>query len=228
MFRRTLVLFVAAAAPAAAQPPVDPAKLTLDRIFASEEFRGDRVPAVRWLAGGAYTSTQPSKAHKGASDLVRVDAAGKVEVLVPAEKLLPPNAKEPLSVQGYELSKDLDLVLIYTNSAKVWRQNTRGDYWTLRRSTDKLTKLGGDAKPSTLMFAKLSPDGTRVGYVRENNLYLERPTAARRRRSRRTAVRKSSTAPSTGCTRRNSTAATGGGGVRTASGLPTGSSTPAA
>ena len=77
MFRRTLVLFVAAAAPAAAQPPVDPAKLTLDRIFASEEFRGDRVPAVRWLAGGAYTSTQPSKAHKGASDLVRVDAAAQ-------------------------------------------------------------------------------------------------------------------------------------------------------
>ena len=29
------------------------------------------------------------------------------------------------------------------------------------------------AKPSTLMFAKFSPDGGRVGYVRENNLYVE-------------------------------------------------------
>lgn len=176
MFRRPFVhvIVVAAfAAPAVAQPPVAPAKLTLDRIFASDEFRGDRVPAVRWLAGGAYTTLQPAKARKGASDLIRVDAAGKVDVLVPAESLLPPNAKEPLPVQGYELSKDLDLVLIYTNSAKVWRQNTRGDYWTFRRSTGKLTKLGGDAKPSTQMFAKLSPDGTRVGYVRENNLYLE-------------------------------------------------------
>src|SRR4029077_527624 len=43
----------------------------------------------------------------------------------------------------------------------------------LRRSTGKLTKIGGDAKPSTLMFAKLSPDRARVGYVRENNLYVE-------------------------------------------------------
>ena len=128
---------------------------------------------MKWLDGGAYTTLQPSKAHKGASDLVRCDAAGKSEVLVPAEKLIPPDAKEPLAVHGYELSKDLDLVLIYTNSVKVWRQNTRGDYWTFRRSTGKLAKLGGDAKPSTLMFAKLSPDGTRVGYVRENNLYVE-------------------------------------------------------
>src|SRR5262249_55641624 len=38
----------------------------------------------------------------------------------------------------------------------------------------KLRKLGGRAaKPSTLMFAKFSPDATRVGYVRENNLYVE-------------------------------------------------------
>jgi len=157
-----------------AQPPTpDPAKLTLDRIYSSEEFRGDRVPAVKWLDGGAYTTLQTSKPHKGASDLVRVDAAGKVEVLLPAEKLIPPNAKEPLSIQGYELSKDLDLILIYTNSAKVWRRNTRGDYWTFRRTTGKLVKLGGDTKPSTLMFAKLSPDGTRVGYVRDNDLYVQ-------------------------------------------------------
>jgi dipeptidyl-peptidase 4 len=37
-----------------------------------------------------------------------------------------------------------------------------------------LRKLGGNqAKPSTLMFAKFSPDGGRVAYVRENNLYVE-------------------------------------------------------
>ncbi|MBY0461299.1 MAG: S9 family peptidase, partial [Gemmataceae bacterium] len=155
------------------QPPQDPAKLTLDRINASSDFRGDRPPPVRWLAGGGYTTLEPSKTHKGAADLVRVDDAGKGEVLVAAEKLVPPGAKEPLSVHGYELSQDLDLVLIYTNSQRVWRQNTRGDYWTFRRSTGKLAQLGGDAKPATLQFAKLSPDGTRVGYVRDNNLFVQ-------------------------------------------------------
>ena len=167
------VLFLTAASAFAQPPKSDPAKLTLDRIFASDEFRGDRVPQVKWLDGGVYTTLQPSKAHKGASDIVRVDATGKNETIVVAEKLVPPNAKEPLAVEGYQLSKDLDLVLIYTKSVKVWRQNTRGDYWTFRRSTGKLARLGGDAKPATLMFAKLSPDGARVGYVRENNLFIE-------------------------------------------------------
>jgi dipeptidyl-peptidase-4 len=161
-------------APASAQPqPPDPTKLTLDRLFASDEFRGDRIPPVKWLDGGEYTTLQPSKVHKHGSDIVRFDATGKSEVLVPAEKLVPTDAKEPLAIKGYELSQDLDLVLIYTNSVKVWRQETRGDYWTYRRSTGKLTRLGGDAKPSTLMFAKLSPDSTLVGYVRENNLFVE-------------------------------------------------------
>ena len=160
--------------PAFGQPKTgDPIKLTLDRIFASDEFRGERVAAVKWLEGDVYTSLQPSKTQKGASDIVRTDATGKSAVLVAAEKLIPPNAKTPLAIHDYEFSKDLDVVLIYTNSMKVWRQNTRGDYWLFQRSTGKLTKLGGNAKPSTLMFAKLSPDGSRVGYVRDNNLHVE-------------------------------------------------------
>src|SRR5262249_25408490 len=172
MCRRVLLLLVLTAAPALAQSqPADPATLTLDRIFTSGDFRGHRVPAVRWLDSGTYTTLQPSKTHKGASDIVRFDAAGKAEVLVAAEKLTPPDAKEPLPVHGYEFSKDLEVVLIFTNSVKVWRANTRGDYWTFRRSTGKLAKIGGDAKPATTMFAKLSPDGPPVGYVRENHLF---------------------------------------------------------
>jgi dipeptidyl-peptidase-4 len=149
----------------------DASQLTLERIFASEEFRGDRVPVVKWLESGGYTTLQPSKGNKDAYDIVRVDASGKKELFVPSSMLVPQNAKKPLAIQAYELSKDLDLVLIYTNSVKVWRQNTRGDYWTFRRSTKRLTKLGGDVEPSTLMFAKLSPDGMRVAYVHENNLF---------------------------------------------------------
>jgi dipeptidyl-peptidase-4 len=152
---------------------MDPIKITLDRIFASEEFRGDRVPMVKWLEQGAYLTIRSTDTKPESSDIVRVDATGKQETLVAASQLVPPSAKEPLNIQGFEFSKDLDVMLIYTNSVKVWRQNTRGDYWTLRRSTGKLSKVATDARPSTLMFAKLSPDGSRVGYVRENNLFVE-------------------------------------------------------
>ena len=152
---------------------LDASRLTLDRIFGSDEFRGDRAPVVKWLENGSYTNLQAAEANKDANDIVRVDANGTKEVLVAASLLVPPNATEPLKIQEYEFSKDLDLVLLYTNSVKVWRQNTRGDYWTFRRSTGKLKKFGGNAQASTLMFAKLSPDASRVGYVHQNNLYIE-------------------------------------------------------
>jgi dipeptidyl-peptidase-4 len=173
MVRSVVIVLAVFTIPASAQQaPSDATRLTIDRIFASDEFHGEPVPAVKWLAGGAYTTTRPSVTRPGGTDLVRIDGTGKVEVLVAAEKLIPPGATEPLPVDGYEFSADLDFVLIYTNSVKVWRENTRGDYWTYRRSTGALAKVDKDAAPSTLMFAKLSPDGRRVGYVRGNNLYV--------------------------------------------------------
>jgi dipeptidyl-peptidase-4 len=151
----------------------DASKLSVDRIFSGQEFQAERVPGVKWLGAGAYATLEADPKLKGKHNLVRTDSAGKKEVLIPAEKLRPENAKEPIDIQGYELSKDSDLALIYTNSVRVWRQNTRGDYWIFRRSTGELRKLGGDAKPSTLMFAKLSPDGKNIGYVCDNNLYIQ-------------------------------------------------------
>src|SRR6185295_18649387 len=88
--------------------------------------------------------------------------------------LVPPGDSLPLVVEQYTLSPDRTQLLLFTNSRKVWRQNTRGDFWTLDLATWWLRKLGGpSAAPSTLMFAKFSPDGGRVAYVREHNLYVE-------------------------------------------------------
>ncbi|MGE3527257.1 MAG: S9 family peptidase, partial [Gemmatimonadales bacterium] len=88
-------------------------------------------------------------------------------------RLIPAGAAEPLAIDGYQWSPDGRLLLLFTNSKPVWRQNTRGDYWVLDRTTWALRRLGADAGASTLMFAKFSPDGGRVGYVREHNLYVE-------------------------------------------------------
>lgn len=156
------------------QQGVDP-KLTVERIFASSEFQPERFGGFRWLKDGdSYAKLDPSEKIKGAMDLVRYQIdSSKRDVLLSADKLIPAGDTKPLAIHGYEWSSDEKRVLIYTNSQKVWRQNTRGDYWVLDTGSGKLSKLGGDAKPATLMFAKFSPDGSKVGYVRENDLYVE-------------------------------------------------------
>jgi len=145
------------------------------RAFLSREFQLKRFGPARWLGKGeAYTTLEKSSQTARASDLVRYDAeTGKREVLIAAADLTPKGAEKPLAIEDYAWSPDANQVLIYTNSQKVWRANTRGDYWLFDRRTKALRKLGGDAAPATLMFAAFSRDGSRVAYVRGNNLHVE-------------------------------------------------------
>lgn len=156
-----------------AQP--DASLLTLERIFSTNDLSPKGIGGFRWLkSGDGYSKLERSTTVQGGQDLVSYDAAtNQRTVLLSAEKLIPKGESKPLPINGYEWSADNTQMLIYTNSKKVWRLNTRGDYWVLDLASGNLKKLGGDAKPSTLMFAKFSPDGKRVGYVRENNIYVE-------------------------------------------------------
>jgi len=172
-FRRlTILCYVLLLAATAFGQQTGTGLLTVETTF---NFEADRLDEVRWQADGSgYLSLEPAAGTTGTVSIVRYDAAsGAKTVLVPAEKLVAPGATTPLTIKQFDLSSDKQSVLIFTNTARVWRSNTRGDYWVINLKSGKLLKLGGDAKPSTLMFAKFSPDGTRVGYVRENNIYVQ-------------------------------------------------------
>ena len=148
---------------------------TLKEIFAGKELAAKSFGPARWLKGGkVYTTLEPSAPRAAAKDLVQYETStGRREVLVRASDLVPAGGKAPLEIQDYFWSEDMTRILIFTNSVRVWRLNTRGDYWVLDRKAGTLRKLGRDALSSTLMFAKFSPDGTRVAYVHANNLYVE-------------------------------------------------------
>jgi dipeptidyl-peptidase 4 len=147
----------------------------LKRIFDSPAFAAKRYGPARWIRGGAaYTTVEDAPGAGGAKDIVEYDTAtGKRAILVSHTQLTPPKAEKPLTVEDYRWDKEANRLLIYTASKKVWRTNSRGDYWVLDRAAGTLKKLGGDAPASSLSFAKFSPDGARVAYVRANNLYVE-------------------------------------------------------
>ena len=148
----------------------DPAMLTIERLFNDKEFDGEKFGEIRWSKLSSTYFTFSSEA----GGLIQTDLrTGEGTALVPAAALVPEGEKVPLTVDGFELSADEAKVLIYTNSQRVWRHNTRGDYWLLDVASRELKKLGDDAEPATMMFAKFSPDGTRVAYVRANNLHVQ-------------------------------------------------------
>ena len=66
-----------------------------------------------------------------------------------------------------------DKILIYTNSSRVWRGNTKGDYWYFDLADGTGKQIGKGLPSSSLMFAKFSPDNNKVAYVSKHNLYME-------------------------------------------------------
>jgi dipeptidyl-peptidase-4 len=88
--------------------------------------------------------------------------------------------KEQLNSVGFQgkieklvWNKMQDKVLIFTNSKKVWRANTKGNYWFFDLVSGKGKQLGKDFEPSSLMFAKFSNDNKNVAYVYKHNIYIE-------------------------------------------------------
>lgn len=179
----TVLVLVALTVAAAAQQAdrVQALSARLERIFADQAYDVPRFGPARWLPDGTgYTSVERSGTANGGSDIVRYDAAsGARQVLVAGSRLLPAGAASPLVISDYAWSPDGRYLLVFTNSRRVWRDDTRGDYWVLDLETNALRRLGGDAPASVLMFAKFSPDSTRVAYVREHDVYVERIGDAR-------------------------------------------------
>jgi len=162
--------------PLTAQMP-DRASDMLRHLYASRDFASQSFGPVRWMSGGAaYTTVEPSALVPGAQDIVRYETAtGARSVLISARQLIPRGAQAPLDIDDYDWAAGDSLLLVFTNTRKVWRRNTRGDYWVLNRNGGALKQLGGpDAAEATLMYAKFSPKSDRVAYVRRGDIYAER------------------------------------------------------
>ncbi|WAC10848.1 S9 family peptidase [Dyadobacter pollutisoli] len=139
---------------------------TLILAFFSVQLFAQIPDTFQWLPDGS--------GYRDVSD------DGIVEISLPSmqEKILVSNAQlkngdKPLTIRSYTISKTGDKVLIYTNTKRVWRYDTRGDYWVFDMVSKTLKQLGKGLPASSLMFAKFSPDGKKAGYVSQHNVYAE-------------------------------------------------------
>jgi dipeptidyl-peptidase 4 len=93
--------------------------------------------------------------------------------VIASREQLTPQGGSPLKIEWFGFAADRKKLLLYTNSQKVWRIKTRGDYFIFDVATKSLRQLGKGLPASSLMFAKISPDGNKVAYVSNYNLYVE-------------------------------------------------------
>ena len=148
-------------------------ELTLDRIYNSSEFRAERQRPVFWVEGGtAFVTIE--RDEKGADQLIKyISKNNKSSIYLSASAITPEGADKGLNIEDFTLSPDESKVLIFTNSSRVWRSNTKGDYWVYDFDSGNLSRIGKDFPSSSLMFAKFSRDNAFVAYVQGFNIYKE-------------------------------------------------------
>ncbi|GGF28434.1 S9 family peptidase [Echinicola rosea] len=147
-------------------------QLDINRIY-SGEFQQESMSAYQWIANGdAYAVVEYTA--EGMPQIIQYQTAtGEKNLLVSGSQLVPSGATASIGVENFSFSPDRTKVLIFTNSSRVWRANTKGDYWVLDLETEKLRQLGSAFPSSSLMFAKFSADQSQVAYVQDFNLYVE-------------------------------------------------------
>ncbi len=107
-------------------------------------------------------------------NIIEINALKNAEetILVSKENLKPKN-QPYLDIARFAFSNDKQKLLLNTNTQKVWRYDTRGDYWLYNLATKTLTQIGANMPKASLMFAKLSADASQVAFVSGNNIYVQ-------------------------------------------------------
>lgn len=154
------------------QETTDPSLLTINRIYNSSEFSQQSLKPIHWIDGGdSYIIIENSL--RG-NELIKYNSETlKKEVYLSASQLKNPFTNSVISVEEFTLSEDESKILLFTNSSRVWRSNTKGDYWVYDFDNKELKQIGKTFPPSSLMFAKFTKDNSKVAYVQNFNLYME-------------------------------------------------------
>ncbi len=148
--------------------------LTLEDIYTKNKYAAKGFgPLVFMKDNKGYTTLEYNASFKSNEIILYDIISGSKKVLVSAKQLIPNGLVNPLSIYNYTWSNDNKNLLIYTNTKKVWRQNTKGDYWVLNIASGMLSQIGKTLPSASLMFAKFSPNGKEIAYVSNLNIYKE-------------------------------------------------------
>ncbi len=147
--------------------------LTLDKIYKSKQFKQESLSSIFWIDNGnAYVTIEDLKGDSNKNELIKHNIQTRSNETVISHNDLIFDGKQ-IYIEDFKFSNDNTKVIIFANTERVWRFNTKGDYFLMDLKTKKVTKIGSKFKKSSLQFAKLSSDNNFVVYVHNFNLYKE-------------------------------------------------------
>ena len=144
--------------------------ITLEDIWGKGTFRSDYVYGLNSMKDGLHYTTLDRDRGGSVINKYSYKTGELVEPILQSIILLPEGEEKPLSISTYSFSADENQVLIGTEIEPIYRHSSVGQYYVYNLKTEKLTKL---TKGEKQRLAEFSPDGKRVAFVKENNLFVK-------------------------------------------------------
>jgi dipeptidyl-peptidase-4 len=145
-------------------------QLSVEKIWKEYAFFGKGVQGFRSMNDGEHYS---KRAKINGNDCIGAfsyaDQNEKPRVIVEINSLEWKENK--LEIDDYEFNSDESKILFTSNTESIYRRSFQANYFLFDLKTKKLTAL--DEKHQPQMCANYSPDGLRVSYIYENNLFVQ-------------------------------------------------------
>lgn len=139
--------------------------ITLDDLYKKGTFRLKGVPGFNAMNDGKrYTEID----HDGNSQVIRVYdlQTGKA-----GDKLFDNSVNKfsgkDIDIEGYEFSKDETKILLLSEGEHIYRHSEVQKVYVFDIKSGAITSVENEK----ILHATLSPDGSKVAYVKQNNLY---------------------------------------------------------
>lgn len=146
-------------------PHVQAQKITLADVVAKGTFRPKTVEGLRSMKDGLHYTTL----EKGGTEIVKYSykTGKKVATVLSVSDLKIDSLKQ---ITDYEFSSDESRVLLMTDKHKIYRRSFTAQYYVYNFTTKEVTPL---SKKGRQQLATFSPNGERVAFVRDNNLFVK-------------------------------------------------------
>lgn len=139
--------------------------ISLKEIWKEYKFMGRSVRGINSLKNGKeYT-----KITKGSLVVYDYKTGDSISTLVHKNDLIPEGKEKPIRLGSFTLNSNEDKLLIPSETESIYRHSTKSNYWIFNINTKALVPLSEGGKQS---LADFSPDGTKVAFVRENNIFV--------------------------------------------------------
>lgn len=144
--------------------------ITLEDIWSKGTFRTDYVYGLRSMNDGLHYTTLDRDRGGQVINKYSYKTGDLVEPILQSIVLTPDESGKPLNIESYSFSADETKLLIGTELEPVYRHSTKGYYYVYDLKSEKLLPLTEGSKQR---LAEFSPDGKRVAFVKDNNLFIK-------------------------------------------------------